>query len=168
MLLTEDVAMKTFDFSPFYRSTIGFDHLFEMLDSAGRPDWPPYNIEKTGENDYRITMAVAGFGSQEVELTQHGNTLIVAGQKTDQPRTELLHQGIAFRNFNQTFNLADYVKVKAATLENGLLSIDLIREVPEQLKPRRIPVGVGQAIALQQGKQQEKASQPTLQGVKAA
>ena len=142
MLLKEDVAMRTFDFAPLYRSTVGFDRLFDMLDStAARPDWPPYNIEKKSENDYRITMAVAGFSSDQIELTQHGNNLIVSGQKKgEQPTKEMLHQGIAHRNFRQTFNLADHVKVAGAELENGLLTVELVREVPEQLKPRRIDI----------------------------
>jgi molecular chaperone IbpA len=139
----EDVAMRTLDFAPLYRSTVGFDRLFDLLDTAttARPDWPPYNIEKTGEHEYRITMAIAGFRPEEVELTQQGNTLLVVGKKAaDADGKQMLHQGIAFRNFTQTFNLADYVKVAAATLRDGLLSIDLAREVPEQLKPRRIEI----------------------------
>lgn len=132
--------MRTYDFAPLFRSTVGFDRLFDMLDNGGRPDWPPYNIEKVGEDQYRISMALAGFGSNEIELIQQGNTLTVTGQKkTEAPRNEgMLHQGLAFRNFKHSFNLADYVKVASAKLENGLLSVELIREVPEQLKPRRI------------------------------
>lgn len=159
--------MLNYDFAPFYRSTIGFDRLFDMLEGAARPDWPPYNIEKTGNNDYRITMAVAGFGQDEVELTQHGNVLTVAGKKAEQTKFEALHQGIAFRNFSQTFNLADHVKVKAASLENGLLSIDLVREVPEQLKPRRIAIGTAPAPTLRQDNQ-EKSGRLAHDNVKAA
>ena len=135
--------MRTFDFAPLYRSTVGFDRLFDMLDAgAARPDWPPYDIERKGENDYRISMAVAGFGPNEIELTQHGNTLFVSGQRKGQEKgREVLHQGIASRSFKLTFNLADHVKVVAANLENGLLAVDLTREVPEQLKPRRIEIG---------------------------
>lgn len=135
--------MRTFDFAPLYRSTVGFDRLFELLDTAttAKPDWPPYNIEKTGENEYRITMAVAGFRPEEVELTQQGNTLLVAGKKAaDGDARQMLHQGIAFRNFTQTFNIADHMRVSAAMLRDGLLSVDLVREVPEQLKPRRIEI----------------------------
>jgi molecular chaperone IbpA len=141
MLLKEDVVMRTYDFSPLFRSTVGFDRLFEMLDNGGaRPDWPPYNIERVGEDQYRISMALAGFVSNEIELIQQGNTLTVTGQKkTEQPRNEgMLHQGLAFRNFKHSFNLADHVKVASAKLENGLLSVELVREIPEQLKPRRI------------------------------
>jgi molecular chaperone IbpA len=135
--------MRTFDFSPFYRSTVGFDRLFDMLDaSTARPDWPPYDIEKNGENDYRISMAVAGFGPHDIDLTQHGNALLVAGQRKGQEKgREMLHQGIASRSFKLTFNLADHVKVVGANLENGLLSVELKRELPEQLKPRRIEIG---------------------------
>ena len=132
--------MRTYDFAPLFRSTVGFDRLFDMLDSA-RSDWPPYNIEKAGENEYRISMAVAGFGSNDIELTQQGNTLLVSGQKkSDQNGSEMLHHGLAHRGFRQTFNLADHVKVTTASLENGLLSIELTREIPEQLKPRRIEI----------------------------
>ena len=135
--------MRTFDFAPLYRSTVGFDRLFDMLDAtAARSDWPPYDIEKKSENEYRITMAVAGFKQEEVELTQHGVNLYVSGQKKG-PQTDrqILHQGLAGRSFKQTFSLAEHVKVAGASLEDGLLSIDLVREVPEQLKPRRIEIG---------------------------
>jgi molecular chaperone IbpA len=132
--------MQTFDFTPYYRSTIGFDRLFKLLDQSIRSDWPPYNIEKKGEDQYRITMTIAGFGPNEIELVQHGATLLVTGQKNEQP--ELLHQGIPL-SFKQSFNLADHVKVISANVEHGLLTIDLIREVPEQLKPRRIEIGAG-------------------------
>jgi molecular chaperone IbpA len=128
--------MRTFDFTPYYRSTVGFDRLFDLLDNSIWTDWPPYNIEKKGEDQYRITMTVAGFAPNEIELVQHGATLVVTGQKSEQP--ELLHQGITL-SFKQ--NLADHVKVIGANLEQGLLTIDLVREVPEQLKPRRIEIG---------------------------
>jgi molecular chaperone IbpA len=139
-----------YDFSPLYRSTVGFDRLFDMLDTAARmepmPNWPPYNIEKTGEDQYRITMAVAGFSPDEIELVQQENTLVVTGQKHPEPEgTQILHRGIATRAFKQSFNLADHVKVAGAKLENGLLTVDLKREVPEALKPRRIEIGSGSA-----------------------
>jgi molecular chaperone IbpA len=141
----EDMAMRTFDFAPLYRSTVGFDRLFDALDAAAaRPDWPPYDIEKAGEDQYRITLAVAGFGPDEIELTQHGATLLVSGQrKSSEKGREILHHGIASRSFKLTFNLADHVKVSGAGLENGLLTVDLVREVPEILKPRRIEIGTG-------------------------
>ena len=136
--------MRTFD--SLYRTTVGFDRLFDMLDSGTRTDWPPYNIEKVGENDYRIAMAIAGFSPEEVELTQHGPELVVVGQKADdQSGRQLLHQGIAYRSFRQTFKLADHMKIAAANLNNGLLTIDIVREIPEELKPRRISIGSGDA-----------------------
>jgi molecular chaperone IbpA len=137
--------MRNFDFSPFYRSTVGFERLFDMLDQALRiepmTNWPPYNIEKSGDDRYRITMAVAGFSPEEIELTQHGNSLTVTGRKQSESESgHLLHRGIATRPFKQTFNLADHVKVSRASLDNGLLTVDLVREVPEELKPRRIEI----------------------------
>jgi molecular chaperone IbpA len=163
MLLTEDVVMRTYDFSPLFRSTVGFDRLFDMLDNGGaRPDWPPYNIERVGEDQYRISMALAGFASNEIELIQQGNTLTVTGQKTEQPRNEgMLHQGLAFRNFKHSFNLADHVKVASAKLENGLLSVELVREIPEQLKPRRIELA--SPIASQDNQPQLTEAQPEPQ-----
>ncbi len=136
--------MTTFNLAPLYRSTVGYDRLFDMLSDSIRPDWPPYNIEKMSDNDYRISMAVAGFSSDEIELTQHGTNLLIAGQKKpDGTKHQMLHQGISSRNFKQTFSLAAHVKVAAATMENGLLSIDLVREVPEALKPRTIEITSG-------------------------
>jgi molecular chaperone IbpA len=127
-----------------------------MLDNSPRPDWPPYNSERSGENQYRISMAIAGFGPDEIELTQQGNTLWVSGQKgTQQDNQEILHRGLAFRSFNQSFSLADHLKVTAANLENGLLAIDLVREVPEQLKPRRIEVVAPAASLSRQGRPAE-------------
>lgn len=135
--------MRTFDFTPLYRSTVGFDRLFDLLDEgAARSNWPPYDIEKKNDNEYRITMAVAGFKPEEIELTQTGVNLSVTGhQAAPQSERQLLHQGIAGRSFKQAFSLADHVRVAGANLESGLLSIELVREVPEQLKPRRIAIG---------------------------
>ena len=138
--------MRTaYDFSPLYRSTVGFDRIADMLDRATRVEpmtnWPPYNIEKVADDQYRITMAVAGFSPDEIEMTQHQNALLVTGQKkTADEGSQYLHRGIATRSFKQTFNLADHVKVTSASLDNGLLTIDLKREVPEALKPRRIEI----------------------------
>jgi molecular chaperone IbpA len=136
--------MTNFDLSPLYRSTVGFDHVFDMLDQASRVQpatWPPYNIEGVGEDQYRITMALAGFAPDEIELVQKENALLVAGQKHPDPEgVEVLHRGIATRAFRQTFNLADYMKVAGANLDNGLLTIELKREIPEALKPRRIEI----------------------------
>jgi len=140
------MAMRTaFDFSPLYRSTVGFDRLFDLLDQAHRVEpmnWPPYNIEKVADDQYRITMAVAGFSPDEIELTQHQNALLVSGhKKPSEDTSQVLHRGIATRSFKQTFNLADHVKVTGANLEHGLLTVELKREVPEALKPRRIEIG---------------------------
>ena len=137
--------MMNYDFSPLYRSTVGFDRVLDLLDQASRgqsmTNWPPYNIEKTGDDQYRITMAVAGFSPEEIELVQQENVLLVAGQKHPDPEgVQVLHRGIATRAFKQTFNLADHVKVAGAMLENGLLSISLKREIPEELKPRKIEI----------------------------
>jgi molecular chaperone IbpA len=132
------------DFAPLNRSSIGFDRLFEMLDHAmqfEQPDgYPPYNIEKTGEDAYRITLAVAGFTPGELSITSQPNQLIVAGKKAQADNSEYLHQGIAGYPFQREFGLADYVKVASANLSNGMLSIDLVREVPEAMKPRRIEI----------------------------
>lgn len=146
--------MRTYDFAPLYRSTVGFDRLLSMLDQAARVEpstqWPPYDIEKVADDAYRITMAVAGFSQEEIELTQHDTTLVVTGHKRDRDGDrDYLHRGIAARAFRQTFSLADHVKVTGASLENGLLAVDLRREVPEALKPRRIAIG-GRHAALGQ------------------
>jgi molecular chaperone IbpA len=138
----EDVTM--FDLSPLYRSTIGFDHLAGMLDDLSTfeaPSYPPYNIEKLGEDDYRITMAVAGFGESDLNIELKQNVLTISGKKADRQSTgELLHQGIASRGFERRFQLADHVVVAGAELENGLLHVTLKREVPEAMKPRTIPI----------------------------
>lgn len=134
--------MRTFDFTPYYRSTVGFDRLFDLLDKSVRSEWPPYNIERIDADKYRITMTIAGFAPNEVELVQHGGALLVTGQKVEQQGAEILHHGIP-SSFRQSFNLADHVKVAGANVEHGLLSIDLVREVPEEMKPRRIEIGSG-------------------------
>jgi len=139
--------MDGFDFTPLFRSTIGFDRLFRLADAATRFDssaqsYPPYNIEATGENAYRLTMAVAGFGREDIELTVKENELLVAGKsKKDEDRNaEYLHRGIARRAFERRFQLADHIKVAGASLDNGLLHVDLTREVPEEKKPRKIEI----------------------------
>jgi molecular chaperone IbpA len=141
-------AMRTFDLAPLYRSTVGFDRLFSMLDGVeSAPGYPPYNIERTGENDYRISIAVAGFGESDLSIEAKENTLTIKGAKQakDEQNGEVLYQGIAARAFERVFQLADYVVVKAAKLENGLLHVDLAREIPEAKKPRQIPIGNGAA-----------------------
>jgi len=136
--------MRTFDFSPLFRSTIGFDHLADLLDASLRQpaddNYPPYNVERSGEDAYRISLAVAGFSVDDVTATAEQNTLIIEGRKPEVPAREYLYHGIAARPFRRVFNLADHVKVKQATFENGLLIIDLVREVQESMKPRRIPI----------------------------
>lgn len=152
--------MRTYDFTPLFRSTVGFDRLFDMIDSSVRPDWPPYNIERHADDQYRISMAIAGFAPDEIELVQQGNTLLITGQKkTELKQQEMLHQGLASRSFKQTFNLADHVKVASADLENGLLVVELVREVPEQLKPRRIELGSRTATLAGQNNQPRLAQE---------
>ena len=136
--------MRT-DYSPFYRSTIGFDRLFNLLDTATKFDsgstYPPYDIEATGENQYRITMAVAGFGEKDIEIQSHENTLSIKGNKAEtEDGKRYLYHGIAGRSFERRFQLADHVTVSGAKLENGLLHVELKREVPEALKPRKIEI----------------------------
>ncbi len=148
MLLKEDVAMRTFDFTPLYRSTVGFDRLFSLMDGVDTaPGYPPYNIERTSENDYRVTVAVAGFSESDLSIESKENTLTIKGGKQPAPEQtgEVLYQGIAARAFERVFQLADYVTVKNAVLENGLLHVDLVREIPEAKKPRQIPIGNAQA-----------------------
>ena len=141
--------MRQFDFSPLYRSTVGFDRLFSMLDSMGTVDngqsYPPYNIERTGENSYRITMAVAGFSRDDLAIESKESTLTIRGERKEgsEPQTEILYRGIAARSFERRFQLADHVEVCGASLENGLLHIDLKRELPEAMKPRKIAISTG-------------------------
>jgi molecular chaperone IbpA len=145
--------MRTFDLAPLYRSTVGFDRLFSLLDNVGGLDaaaqsYPPYNIERTGENAYRVTVAVAGFTEKDLSLEVRENTLTIRGDKQtrDTDKTgEVLYQGIAGRSFERRFQLADHVEVRGASLENGLLHVDLVREIPEAMKPRQIPIGSGSA-----------------------
>jgi molecular chaperone IbpA len=140
--------MRSFDFSPFYRSTVGFDRLFSMLDQVGGvdssvPSYPPYNIERSNENAYGISVAVAGFTAADLSIEAEQNTLTIRGVKRTndtEDRDEVLYQGIAARNFERSFRLADHVQVKGASLENGLLHVDLVREIPEAMKPRAIPI----------------------------
>ncbi|ASV84692.1 MULTISPECIES: Hsp20 family protein [Ochrobactrum] len=151
--------MRHVDFSPLYRSTVGFDRLFSsMLDTLASPEgsqssYPPYNIERTGENTYRITMAVAGFSESELEIEAHRNQLTVKGQKAEDDASEageVLYRGIASRAFERRFQLADFVEVAGASLKNGLLHIDLKREIPEQMKPRKIEVSQASTADAQQ------------------
>jgi molecular chaperone IbpA len=140
--------MSDFDFSPLFRSTIGFDRLMRLADAATRVDagatYPPYNIEATGDNAYRLTMAVAGFGPDEVEVVVKENDLAVTGKsKPDEDHAKYLHRGIARRAFERHFQLADHIKVVGAGLVNGMLHVDLVRDVPEAAKPRKIAIATG-------------------------
>lgn len=149
--------MRHVDFSPLYRSTVGFDRLFSMLDTLAQPDggqttYPPYNIERTGDDAYRISMAVAGFSEDEISIEAHRNVLTVKGERseeTNKDSAEVLYRGIAARAFERRFQLADHVNVEGATLKNGLLHIDLKRTIPEELKPRRIDITGGSKPAQQ-------------------
>ncbi|WP_315706545.1 MULTISPECIES: Hsp20 family protein [unclassified Bradyrhizobium] len=150
--------MRTYDLTPFYRSTVGFDRLFNLLDQAtsdGSPGYPPYNIERTGENAYRITVAVSGFGKDDLSIVAKENTLTIKGEKAAnenaKAKSDVLYRGIAARAFERSFQLADHVVVKNASLENGLLHVDLEREIPEAKKPRSIPIQTG-------------AQQPVIEG----
>jgi molecular chaperone IbpA len=151
--------MRTFDPTPLWRSTIGFDRVFDLMDQAthfqANDTYPPYNIERAGEDQYRISLALAGFSPDEVTITAEQNVLTVEGSKTQKPETEYLYQGISARPFRRVFNLADYVQVKGASFEDGLLKIELVREVPEAMKPRRIAINGG-------------VTQPTIEHKKAA
>lgn len=139
--------MRAFDLSPLFRSTVGFDHLSRMLDAAQRLDdtassYPPYNIEKLGEDDYRITMAVAGFAEADLDITVHDHTLVISGKAhRDDEQATYLHRGIAGRSFERRFELADFIRVEGASLAHGLLHVALKREVPERMKPRTIKIG---------------------------
>jgi molecular chaperone IbpA len=144
----EDMAMTNFDFAPLWRSTVGFDRLFDMLEDdswriASEQNYPRYNIERTGEDTYEVTLALAGFTPEEITITAEQNVLIIEGHKADKTEHHYLHQGISARAFRHQFNLADYVKAEGANFENGLLQVKLVREVPEAMKLRRIEIKNG-------------------------
>jgi molecular chaperone IbpA len=138
------MKMRTsIDLSPLYRSAIGFDRMAQLLDSAtpeNKPSYPPYNVELVEENRYRITMAVAGFTDSEIEITSEENSLVISGKQGTEVEKKFLYQGIAARNFERKFQLAEHVKVVSANLENGLLHVELVREIPEAMKPRKISI----------------------------
>ncbi len=143
--------MNRFDFSPYRRSTVGFDRLFDLLEGQARlnsgDNYPPFNIERRGEDTYRITLAVAGFRSEDLDITAQQNLMVVQGRKKDEvSEGEMLHVGIANRGFERRFELADYVRVDNADLKDGLLVIDLVREVPEAMKPKKISIGAQKAL----------------------
>jgi len=137
-----------FDFAPFYRSSIGFDRVFNLLNNPQRlqaiDTWPPYDIVKIDENEYRIQMAVAGFADSDLDVTQERNVLVVKGEKNEEKQGDYLHRGIAGRSFERRFELADHVRVENASLTNGLLTIVLKREIPEEMKPRKIAIGAAE------------------------
>ncbi len=148
--------MRHVDFSPLYRSTVGFDRLFTILDSLAQPDngqtYPPYNIERTGEDSYRISMAVAGFSDSDIAIEAHRNVLSIKGERKKEGEgegSEVLYRGIAARAFERRFQLADHVEVNGAALKNGLLHIDLKRNIPEEMKPRKIAISAAPAKARQ-------------------
>src|SRR3954469_17877342 len=146
--------MRNLDFTPYRRSTVGFDRLFDFLESAraGQADnYPPYDIEKLSDDRYRITLAVAGFSSADIDITARQNMLVVVGRKSENRGKEgnFLHMGIATRAFERRFELADFVRVEAADMKDGLLSIELVREIPEAMKPRRIEIGTGGSRAIE-------------------
>jgi molecular chaperone IbpA len=155
--------MLNYDFSPLFRSTVGFDRIMSLLDSAtsaNETGYPPYNIEKTGEDKYKIVLAVAGFGEDDLSIEQKEGTLTITGRKPQEQNATYLHRGLASRYFERRFELADHVKVAGAGLQNGLLEIELVREVPEALKPRRIAIGTGAkgGPKLVEGEKAEKAA----------
>ena len=155
--------MRTsFDLSPFYRSSVGFDRVFDLLENANRvpsiDNWPPYDIVKTSDDAYRITMAVAGFAQQEINISAQPNLLVVSAEKNNEASGEYLHRGIATRAFTRKFELADHVKVTGASLVNGLLTIELQREIPEALKPRRIAIASAPGSDAKQITEQKKAA----------
>jgi molecular chaperone IbpA len=152
----EDVAMNTtFDFAPLWRSGVGFDRLVDLVEQAVKfeptDNYPPYDIEKAGDNAYRVTLAVAGFTPDELSVISEPNLLIVSGRKAETPDAEYLYKGIAARAFERRFNLADYVTVTGARLENGFLTVELARELPDEMKPRRIAIATGnEPLAIEQ------------------
>jgi molecular chaperone IbpA len=157
---------NNFDFSPYRRSTVGFDHLFDFLERASRaeqPDnYPPYDIEKLSDDRYRITLAVAGFSADDIDITARQNLLVVTGRKADNKSRDgsFLHMGIATRAFERRFELADFVRVEAADMKDGLLSLDLVREIPEAMKPRKIEIGGGASRTIETEVAQSEERQP--------
>jgi len=145
--------MRTYDFSPLWRSTIGFDRLFDLAETAQRAaedNYPPYNIERLAEDRYQISLAVAGFTPGDIAITAEQNVVTVEGRKSDKVERDFLYRGISTRDFKRQFNLADYVQVKSAALDDGLLKIELVREIPEAMKPRRIAINGASANNVQQ------------------
>lgn len=154
--------MRNYDLSPLWRSSVGFDRVFDLIDDslrlAGEDNYPPYNIERTGEDQYQISLALAGFTPEQIAITAEQNVLTVEGRKAEKGDHQYLYQGISARPFRRTFNLAEYVQVKGASFEQGLLRIKLAREVPEAMKPRKIAIASGSAGSHTQQIEQQKAA----------
>lgn len=145
--------MRNFDFTPLWRSTIGFDRIFDLLDEMQQTveeHYPPYNVERLGEDHYQISLALAGFSPDEIAITAEQNLLTVESRKADEAKRDYLYRGIATKGFKRQFNLADHVQVTTAAFDNGLLRIELVRELPEAMKPRRIPIGGAEQITHEQ------------------
>jgi molecular chaperone IbpA len=157
----EDMEMRTMDLAPLWRSSIGFDRFFDLVENSARwnPEdhYPPYNIERAGEDQYAISLAVAGFAPEDLTITAEQNTLAVEGRKTVKHTESMLYQGISSRSFKRTFSLADHVQVKGASFENGLLKIELVREIPEAMKPRKIAIGKSSSNTNKQIEQKQAA-----------
>ncbi|MBC2650799.1 Hsp20 family protein [Novosphingobium flavum] len=155
--------MTRFDFTPYRRSTVGFDRLFDLLENASRTgggeNYPPFNIERRGEDSYRITLAVAGFKPADLDITAQQNLLVVQGRKNEEAQAsgQFLHLGIAQRAFERRFELADFVRVESANLEDGLLVIDLVREVPEAMKPKKVAIGTQKPLSVIEGKTADRS-----------
>ena len=153
--------MRTMDFAPLWRSSVGFDRFFDLVESSARwnseDNYPPYNIERAGEDQYAISLAVAGFAPEDLTITAEQNTLTVEGRKTVKDTESMLYQGISSRSFKRTFSLADHVQVKGANFENGLLKIELVRDIPEAMKPRKIAIGQSGSNATKQIEQKKAA-----------
>jgi molecular chaperone IbpA len=166
LLMMEDIMRTGIDFTPYRRSTVGFDRLFDFLENNARTEqadnYPPFDLERVSDDRYRITLAVAGFRRDEIDITQKQNLLVIGGRKAENRNKEgnYLHMGIATRAFERRFELADFVRVESADLQDGLLTIELVREIPEAMKPRKIDISSGAQPAVEARAESEKAQQP--------
>jgi molecular chaperone IbpA len=165
LLMKEDIMRSTVDFTPYRRSTVGFDRLFDFLENSARteqPDnYPPFDLERLSDDRYRITLAVAGFKRDEIDITQKQNLLVISGRKAENRNKDgnFLHMGIATRAFERRFELADFVRVERADLQDGLLTIELVREIPEAMKPRKIDISTGAQPTVEASAEPEKVAQ---------
>jgi molecular chaperone IbpA len=172
----EDMAMRTYDFAPLWRSSVGFDRLFDLINNTqmleGQDNYPPYDILRTGDDTYRISLAVAGFSPDDVTVTAQQNLLTVAGRKsetkTERPDHQYLYQGISARAFQRQFSLEDHVEVESASFENGLLQIELVRRIPEAMKPRRVEIRTGKALGTAGGPASKGEKAKTIEHIRAA